>query len=128
MSRESRDILLERIHSWLDQERQSTGGWAEITDDDISELWHIIDELIHLKCQKDPDGDVPIEFTLVDRTKYERMHFHAVPYDREVGTEQERFDVVRGHWANASIATNRLDQAMRMYEFYRRQTTEKSSE
>ena len=59
--------LQNRIESFLSEKRKSSGGWAEITDGDVAALSVIIDQLIKLKCEPDPDGDYPINFALVNR-------------------------------------------------------------
>ena len=123
-----RGPLLQRIHGWLNHVRLSEGGRAKITDDDVDELYDIIDGLIHLKCQKDPDGDLPIEFGLIDRTKFEPMHFRPVLYDFDVGTLEERFQILMGHWSNLSVATGRFDTAMRCYEAACRRSREKNND
>ncbi len=71
------DVLVDRF---LDDYRQSDGGWAQISPKDMELLGDIIYELIDLKCDRDADGDWPIEFRLVNRRTHERLHYHAVPY------------------------------------------------
>jgi hypothetical protein len=114
-----REHLHARMSSWLNNVRMSTGGWAEITEDDVDELWYLVDGLIHLKCDSDPDGDVPIDFLLVDRTKNERMCFRPVPYGNDEDTEEERFHIIEKNWFNAHHAIDKLDDAMKEYKFHR---------
>ena len=68
------------IDLFLAEHRESDGGYARITPGDLDLLHDIIRELIELKCDEDPDGDRPIEFTIVNRRTHEPMHYAPVPY------------------------------------------------
>ncbi|RPI96812.1 MAG: hypothetical protein EHM32_02535 [Spirochaetales bacterium] len=63
----------EKIHALVDaylaEHRRSGrgGGWAEITPVDMELLNKIIYKLITAKCDKDGDGDYPINFITVNR-------------------------------------------------------------
>lgn len=107
------------IHEFLKEHRQSTGGWAEIEDEDVSDLCHIIQDLIKLKCDEDPDGDYPIEFDLVNRLKGRFPHFHSIPYDDTYGPQATR-DALIG---NARMALDALETHFRC-EQHRRQNQE----
>ena len=63
----TREQLHELIDTYLDERRDSNGGWAKITHKDMADLHAIIQSIIDLKCEPDPDGDRPIEYALVDR-------------------------------------------------------------
>lgn len=66
---ESKEQLLDAIENFLAEGRESDGGLAKVTEDDMMLLDQIIDGLIRLKCEADPDGDFPIEYALIDRLK-----------------------------------------------------------
>ena len=60
--------LNKMISQFLSETRKSVaGGWADISDEDMIRLDEIIYKLIELKCQKDADGDYPINYSLVNR-------------------------------------------------------------
>ena len=103
------------MHAWLNQPRESSGGWAEITDDDFDELGYLVDGLIALKCEKDPDGDRPIDFKLINRTKDEPMHFRSVPYTRSDNTEEEILDIVSKHHSNYVVANGFLNTILAVF-------------
>jgi hypothetical protein len=73
-----------RIHNLIDEflteRRESRGGWAEVTKDDVKLLSKIISALIKAKCEEDPDGDFPIEFLLINRRVERLPYFDTVPY------------------------------------------------
>lgn len=100
------------INSFLKHHRESDDGWAEITPEDMSLLWDIIRELIKLKCSQDADGDLPIEFKLVNRMTHENLQFDPVPYREEVSHEQ----IMRILMRNLNIAHNRLDSEYRIQQ------------
>jgi len=64
MSNESVRELFSKIEDFLAVYRKSSsglGGFAEITEEDVDQLYDIIGDLIKLKCEADPDGNYPIE-------------------------------------------------------------------
>ena len=76
-----REGLFSLVTEWLDGYRDSDGGYANITTEDIIELHSIARRLIELKCQSDCDGDYPLEIRLTNRTKCRSNRFRDVPYD-----------------------------------------------
>lgn len=70
-----------KVDRFLKREAVSSGGWADSTPDEVEDLRELVDLLIKTKCQRDPDGDLPIECTIIDRRHYEGLHFMPVPYD-----------------------------------------------
>lgn len=55
-------------------------GWAEVTDDDLLLLNGIITQLLVEKFQEDADGDLPVEFSIINRRTHKKMHYLPVPY------------------------------------------------
>ena len=99
------DDINRLVKQFLKDRRQSNGGWAEVTDDDMRQLSQIIDLLIEAKSELDPDGDQTIEYILVNR-RVERMSpFYPIEYnDKNPG----------GHaYANLRIAQEEFDTFMR---------------
>lgn len=54
--------LQDRIEAFLSTRRESDGGWAKITPDDVHLLSEIVHRLIEAKCEPDADGDYPLRF------------------------------------------------------------------
>jgi len=111
------------IDRFLEDHRESLGGgWAEITPEDINDLYEIIRELIDLKCDKDADGDFPIQVKIVNRRTHEHLHYDAVPYreqrteDNEVEREVPFMDMLRVLMMNLNMASNRLDTEVRVQQ------------
>jgi hypothetical protein len=105
--------LHDKLDDFLEQRRLSSGGWAEITSQDVVDLKHLISDVIEAKCEADPDGDRPINVIVVDRTRFEPMHFFPVEYDDDK-TKEEKQEILNRHLANLSIAMSRVDNAMRV--------------
>ncbi len=63
------------VLKFLKDKRDSDGGWAEVTEIDMLLLNGIVEQLIAEKFQEDPDGDLPVEYKLINRTTHQRMHF-----------------------------------------------------
>ena len=113
------------IDHFLGDHRESKGGYAEITHEDIKELHEIVRELIELKCDRDPDGDLPIEFEIVNRRTHERMNYGQVPYRESYDPEDEQeripfMEMVRVLQMNLNIAASRLDNELNV-EYHRSQ-------
>jgi hypothetical protein len=109
------------IDRFLEDHRESDGGYAKITPKDIQELREIVQWLIELKCSEDPDGDLPIDFVIVNRRTHERMHYAPVPYrDGAEGDDDPIpfIEMVRILHMNLSIASDRLDNEFKV-EFHR---------
>lgn len=122
-----RKNLSNKIERFLGERRRSTVGLAEVKPEDVEELCVIIMALIEAKFERDPDGDLPVEFKLVDRTRFEPMHFEPVPY---LGlarcdnlTPDQKQDILDIHMMNLSIAHERLSSAHRILKHERREKT-----
>lgn len=73
----------DKIHALVDEflaeRRKTDGGWAEITPEDVRMLDRLVRLLVDAKCEKDTEGDWPIEWIIVNR-RIERMpYFRPVP-------------------------------------------------
>jgi len=100
----SRKFVSKMITKWLDGWRESDGGWAAITPQDVNDLYSIINHLVELKCQADPDGDHPIDINLIDRTMFWPNQFRDVPYDGKVPDAE----VLQALFDNAQMANSQL--------------------
>lgn len=99
---------------FLEHRRESRGGWAEITDEDVEALRKIIETLVEFKCEADPDQDRPIQFKLIDRRKYHLWMFRPVPFNKEFHEHGEATmdEIVEACHTNLRIAFNQLDGAL----------------
>lgn len=66
-----------KIDDFLLVQRRSEGGYALVTDQDHADLNDIIKDLIRAKCERDPDGDLPFEFSVINRRE---KHFAIDPW------------------------------------------------
>ena len=105
------------IQSFLRNRRESYGGWAEITEQDMMDLRSIINLLIDLKCEKDSDGDLPIEYILINRVREYLPYFHPIQYDDD--TPDQLFTVMEQKYFNLSLAQNDFDSTMRSWWYQR---------
>lgn len=117
------DSLIDRF---LEDHRECSagGGWAQITQGDITLLYDIVRELVALKCDKDADGDLPIEIHITNRRTHERLHYTAVPYREGLdgdGIELVPFtDMLQILLCNLRIASDRVDNEIRCEQFRKR--------
>lgn len=105
-----------KIDKFLSERRHSKGGWAEVRLEDVKALSDIISTLISEKFDKDPDGDLPIEYIIVDRTRFERMSFEPVPYHRDAQTPEQKQVILDAHIFNLDVAHG---EAIRMHRILR---------
>lgn len=116
------------IDHFLEDHRESDGGYAKVTTDDIHLLYKIIRELIDIKCDRDPDGDFPIEFEIVNRRTHESMHYGQVPYRDPICEGQDSIpfmEMVRVLQMNLNIAASRLDNEFSV-EYHREHLRKKN--
>ena len=93
--------LLDRF---LKERRLSEGGWASVLDEDKGLLTELLSEWIRLKFQRDPDGDLPVQFKLIDRNIYLSSVYRLVPYEHKNPSE-----ALKAALANLRIALRELD-------------------
>jgi len=105
------------IQKFLRNRRESYGGWAEITEQDVMDLRDIINLLIDLKCEKDVDGDLPIEYILINRIKEYLPHFRPIQYDDN--TPDQLFAVMERKYFNLFVAQNDFDSTMKTWQYHR---------
>jgi hypothetical protein len=78
-----KDEIRRLVNTFLADHRESRGGWAQVTDGDITLLDAIIGKLIDAKSDRDPDNDRTIEYRVINRRQFRGMPFMLVPYERE---------------------------------------------
>jgi len=105
--------LLDKLAKFWTEKRKSTGGWAEVRTEDMRQLADIIYELIERKWERDPDGDLPIEVQIVDRTRFERTAYAPVPYMRDGLDMRAKRAVLDSHVFNLELAYDRFRGAYR---------------
>lgn len=114
--------LIDLMDRFLLQHRQSSsaGGWAEVEDEDFQLLDKLIEKLVQSKCDKDADGDYPIEWKLTNRRKYIRNQFARVPYYwRREATEQEKILARKAVLFNLQRAAHDLEEYFVTEEDYK---------
>lgn len=85
------------------------GGWAPVTPAEMAELSEILGALLACKYEPDADGDLPVNFHLVDRTRYGRTSFFSIPYSHKFKTPEEYDEVIDLAAGNVRMAMDQLD-------------------
>jgi hypothetical protein len=112
------DLLHVMIDQFLANHRHSNGGWAEITEEDIDGLRSIINALVSRKCDKDPDGDYPIEVKIINRRTTNRLSFYPLPYYWVANTTDYDMDLAeRFALENIKIACDELQQVIEVKQY-----------
>lgn len=115
MKKAERYALDGRINEFLTDRRMSDGGWAPVTERDLEQLYTIMMRIIEMKWGPDPDGDRPINWKIIDRTRFWPMHYVPVPYEHKAKDDlalEHLFAVA----TNANIANEELSTALRVLQ------------
>ncbi len=113
------DELIAKLRDFLSERSVSSGGWAPVGEKDMVNFREIVGMIVSLKYAKDPDGDLPVQVILVDRTKFEGVGAFPIRYSSRATTEEEMFDILRTLSLNASMAVARLEIHVKIMNFDR---------
>lgn len=108
-----------RIHNLVDEflrvRRNSDGGWAQVTSTDLLFLNGIITQLLVEKFQEDSDGDLPVEFNIINRNTHQKVHYLPVPYTHPATVKEmmRRLSITQ---TNIQIAVNDLRASVQALE------------
>lgn len=102
-------FLLERREHDRD-EFMLRSAWPRIEDKDLYQLAEIIECLIKLKFATDDEGDLPVEFNLINRKKFQRQHWFKQTYWHRADTVEELFQPLFDANTNVAIAQDELDR------------------
>lgn len=117
-----KDIKLNKlIEAFLKERSKSDGGFAPVGEKDTEQLSNIMHALLEAKYQKDPDGDLPINLYVIDRTVYEPMHYFPLPYSHKAKDMDDLFHILNLASGNAQMAADRVDQIVKTIQITRRQ-------
>ena len=108
---------MDRLQKFLAEFREPDGtGWAPVTEGDMELFHRLMQAIIEAKFGSDVDGDRPIDYILIDRTKYWPLHYMHIPYYRTAEDEggSNLDDCLDTALANMSIAVEQVQQITRM--------------
>lgn len=112
------DNLAKKIESFIAIRSKSEGGYSPVSNKDIQDLSSILQSLIEAKYEEDPDGDLPISYQLIDRTKYQTSPYSPMPHTHRLGGDLNALrSALRSAQTNVNIARDNLDQVMRAIEY-----------
>ena len=70
------------------------GGWPQVKPDDVVMLRQVILAVVMAKWGRDPDGDLPIETKVVDRTRYRSLTQAPLLYEHRAETMTRLFGIL----------------------------------
>lgn len=103
--------LTAKLEAFLATRSRGDGGWAPVSERDLEDLYGIMNLVLETKYEQDVDGDLPVQYQLVDRTRCEPMHFMPVPYSHNAETEEQIMSNLDTHLVNLEIATSAVRNA-----------------
>jgi len=129
-SQKNVDKLLVLLNNFLASGQNSDphGGWSPVSNDEMSELQNIIYALIRLKWAEDNDGDLPIEFKLINRNVSHRLNYIPMPYTHHDDiTIQEVNEALQIASINLSVAFNEMERTNNLVSWHLRSLDDKKS-
>jgi len=119
--------LTAKLTKFLSEHCETEGyGWAPVTHNDIAHLHQLMDAIVDAKWDADCDGDRPINFQIVDRTRFEPMHFTQVPYRHHadgfvnpLAREAWNAQVLEACMRNMKTATDMFDTEVHIEQHHR---------
>jgi len=119
----------ELLKEFLSEHRESKdSGFAPVTEQDMQQLYELMHAIVTAKWSPDCDGDRPINFDIIDRTRFEPMHWAKTPYRHHAECMENRMaanrlleDILDSCVTNVRTAAARLDTEIRVRQYYRRE-------
>lgn len=109
----TKQTLLRDIETFLSERKEAKGsGWPEVKLEEERQLNAIIHALICLKWEEDVDGDLPIEWETVDRTKYYHpfLHYCKSEYPHKKKTLGDYISLLTHAQMNLSTAQSEVEK------------------
>jgi len=97
-----------KVEKFLQERRESDGGYAPVTIQDHTGLCEILELLVEMKWGPDPDGDFPVEVKITNRHAQERLQFQPLPYWHKAETELQKRQILQDAMYNLAMATTQL--------------------
>ena len=91
--------------------------------DKIDKLYERFSRLANEEFGLDSDGDLPLDISLIDRTRYERLFFRPIPYDHKIVTDAEHDSVLNALMCNLGIASEQISRWHRCLKYNPRPAT-----
>ena len=116
------NALLLRMRNFLKGQSVSLdGGWAIVTEADMKEFNELVQGMVELRFGEDADRDRPVNFRLVDRTRFEPMHYWPLRYEHEAETMDDLLEIMHLAEMNLGIATSRFQSLWKILEYRRKE-------
>lgn len=124
--------LQTRIEKFLAVKSESSpgGGWAPVTNREMNQLYAILMDIVAAKYERDADGDLPIEATLVNRCETYGLHYAPLEYlhcGDEAPSLKEINEVLRTARMNLGMAQDDVESTLKQLDWYVR-NNDKSEE
>lgn len=105
------------LDQFLDEHRTSPGdGWADFPESDEALFHTLMLAILKAKFEGDMDGAYPLEYTLVNRKRYNRLQYFPVEYFHKNPTIYGYRQYLLNARTNLSIATREVDMANVYFE------------
>lgn len=118
------------LKAFCSVKRESDGGFAEVGNEDVNDLYDLIHTILEAKFEADPDGDLPINFKIIDRTKFEPLFYYPVPYRHKIkdSDKEAQEELLKTLLGNLSMATKAVETHLQITQYSRRESERKAKD
>lgn len=118
-------VFLDRVKQFVENQSVSLdGGWPVVTEADMKEMNELVQKLIELRFDEDCDGDLPVRFQIIDRTRYEAMHYYPLKHEHQAESMEDFMRIMHMAQMNLSIAHDDFNRLWRILEYRTKEKTE----
>lgn len=107
--------LKDMLDEFLSEKRISLGGWAKPTLTDMVQLNKLIYELLLLKFELDPDGDLPVKYVVIDKTEEEYPNYIPTKHTHKIRSNKEWLQTLSDLNYNKQLAEDRFQTNFTIY-------------
>jgi flagellar biosynthesis component FlhA len=118
------DSFIEEVKKFVQNKSCSLdSGYAVVAKKDIDEMYDLIERMVELRFELDSDGDYPIDFKLIDRTRFQSSNYRLIPHPEDFDNEtlEEQWKIAKIAKINLENAQEQFNREWRMLEYLKKE-------
>jgi len=100
--------IVQPLVLFLAERKLSEGGYAPVAFEDMHRLREVIQALLEAKWGCDSDGDLPVDFMVVDRNLHQSSLYSPLPYPHNIETADQALAALHVALGNVKRANDDL--------------------
>jgi hypothetical protein len=124
------DAFIEEVRKFVQNKSRSLdSGYAIVTKKDVEEMYDLIERMVELRFAQDSDGDYPIDFKLIDRTRFQSSHYRLIPQPEDFDNEtlEEQWNIAKIAKINLEVAQGQFEREWRMLNYLKEEQKTESN-